>query len=65
MTNEIKEILEFKENADYKKLSVDEIAILEDYITKLERENELLKQQMVNMVQPNYEYGIELSGGDE
>jgi DNA repair ATPase RecN len=35
MKNEIKEILEFKENADYKKLSVDEIAILKDYITNL------------------------------
>ena len=30
MNNEIKEILEFKENGDYKKLSCDEIAILRD-----------------------------------
>ena len=42
MNNEIKEILEFKENADYKRLSVDEITILEDYITNLQEENEHL-----------------------
>jgi len=40
MNNQIKEILEFKENADYKKLSCDEIAILKDYITNLQKENE-------------------------
>ena len=34
--NEIKEILDFKEDADYKRLSVDEITILRDYITNLQ-----------------------------
>ena len=43
MNNEIKEILDFKENADYKRLSCDEIAILIDYITKLQQEDERLK----------------------
>lgn len=40
MNNEIKEILDFKENADYKKLSCDEIKVLRDYITNLQQENE-------------------------
>ena len=44
MNNEIKEILDFKENADYKKLSCDEIAILKDNITNLQQENEELKK---------------------
>lgn len=43
MNNEIKEILEFKEDADYKRLSIDEIDILRDYITNLQEENKLLK----------------------
>lgn len=46
MDNEIKEILDFKENADYKKLSCDEIAILKDYITNLQKENQRLKEQL-------------------
>ena len=37
MNDEIKEILDFKENADYKRLSCDEIAILRDYIDNLSR----------------------------
>ena len=37
MNDEIKEILEFKENADYKKLSCDEIKVLKDYITNLQQ----------------------------
>ncbi len=37
MKDEIKEILEFKENADYKKLSCDEVTILKDYITNLQQ----------------------------
>ena len=37
---EIKEILEFKENADYKRLSCDEIKVLRDYITNLQEELE-------------------------
>ena len=47
MNNEIKEILDFKENADYKKLSCDEIAILRDYITNLQQENERLNQDFI------------------
>ena len=43
MNNEIKEILDFKEDADYKRLSVDEITILRDYITNLQEENEHIK----------------------
>jgi hypothetical protein len=39
MKVEIKEILEFKENTDYKRLSCDEIAILKDYITNLQEKN--------------------------
>lgn len=42
---EIKEILNFKEDADYKRLSVDEITILRDYITNLQEENDELKEQ--------------------
>ena len=38
MNNEIKEILDFKENADYKKLSCDEIKVLKDYITNLQEQ---------------------------
>ena len=38
MTNEIKEILDFKEDADYKRLSCDEIKVIEDYITNLQNE---------------------------
>ena len=46
MNKEIKEILDFKEDADYKRLSVDEIKILEDYITNLEQKvDRLLKTQ--------------------
>jgi regulator of replication initiation timing len=51
MKEEIKEILEFKENADYKRLSVDEIAILKDYITNLQQENEELKVENEKLTQ--------------
>lgn len=44
MNNELKEILDFKENADYKKLSCDEIAILKDYITNLQHTEDLYNQ---------------------
>ena len=37
MNDKIKEILDFKEDADYKRLSVDEITALRDYITNLEQ----------------------------
>ena len=45
MNNEIKEILDFKENADYKKLSCDEILVLRDYITNLQEENKDLREK--------------------
>jgi regulator of replication initiation timing len=51
MKDEIKEILEFKENADYKRLSVDEIVTLEDYITNLQQENEELKLENEKLTQ--------------
>lgn len=35
----IEKILDFDKNADYKRLSCDEIAILKKYITKLQKEN--------------------------
>ena len=44
MNNEIKEILEFKENADYKRLSCDEIKVLRDYITNLQQRIEYLER---------------------
>ena len=40
---EIKEILKIETDCDYKKISVDEIAILENYITNLQEENEKLE----------------------
>jgi hypothetical protein len=51
MKDEIKEILEFKENADYKRLSCDEIAISKDYITNLQQENEELKVENEKLTQ--------------
>ena len=42
MNNEIKKILKIEVDCDYKKLSVDEISILEDYITNLQEENKRL-----------------------
>lgn len=36
MPDIIKEILAFEENADYKRLSIDEIVILRDYIANLQ-----------------------------
>ena len=44
MKDEIKEILEFNKNADYKRLSVDEIIVIKDYITNLQEENQRLKK---------------------
>ena len=44
MKDEIKEILSFKENADYKKLSIDEIVILENYIINLQEKYERMKE---------------------
>ena len=49
MSEEIKEILDFKENADYKRLSVDEIITLRDYITNLQEENKELKEDKSKM----------------
>lgn len=43
MSEVVKEILDIKKDCDYKKLSIDEITILEKYITNLQKENERLK----------------------
>lgn len=51
MNDEIKEILDFKENADYKRLSCDEIKILLDYITNLEQEKEDYKSRVEKAVE--------------
>lgn len=51
INNEIKEILDYKENADYKKISCDEIAILKNYIADLEQENEKLKSRIEKAVE--------------
>ena len=58
MKNKIKEILSFKENADYKKLSIDEIVILENYIINLQEENERLKE-IINDDMTTYLKGLE------
>ena len=56
MSDEIKEILEFKENADYKRLSIDEIKCLDDYITNLQKENKnLTKAIELNRVRELHE----------
>ena len=58
MNNEIKEILEFKEDADYKKISCDEIKVLRDYITNLqqriEKAIEYIKEHNVIVVNKEY-----------
>lgn len=36
MNNKIKEILSFKEDADYKRLSIEDILLLKDYIINLQ-----------------------------
>ena len=47
MNNEIKEILFIEEqNADYKRLSIDELITLEDYITNLQKENKKLSKEI-------------------
>ena len=43
MKEEIKEILDITETADYKRLSVDEIIVLKDYIINLQKENRQTK----------------------
>ena len=67
MNDEIKEILEFKENADYKRLSCDEIKVLRDYIINLEEEKDKYKTRCYNalkMIWDKYgvldKYGIEM-----
>ena len=44
MNNEIKEILEIQEDVDYKRLSIEDIMLLKDYITNLQEENNILRQ---------------------
>ena len=46
MVDEIKEILDFKENADYKRLSCDEIKVLRDYITNLQEERDSFEKEL-------------------
>ena len=43
MSEAVKEILELKEDCDYKRISFDEILLLRDYITNLQEENEHIK----------------------
>jgi hypothetical protein len=43
MKDEIKEILNITETADYKKLSVDELIVIKDYIIDLQVENRQTK----------------------
>ena len=62
MTNEIKEILEFKEDADYKKLSVDEIVELENYITNLQEKNIKLNN-IIDELEKYFEYGTKMTCG--
>ena len=50
MNEKIDEILDFKEDADYKRLSVDEITILRDYITNLQEELEAYKKERKNIL---------------
>ena len=44
MKDEIKEILDFKENADYKRLSIDEIIVIKDCITNLQTKFDMEKK---------------------
>ena len=60
MNNEIKEILEFKEDADYKKLSCDEIKVLKDYITNLQQENKDLKETIKSINAISYQSDDEI-----
>lgn len=43
MSNEIKKILDITETADYKRLSVDEIIVIKDYIINLQEKNKQTK----------------------
>ena len=60
MKDEIKEILEFKENADYKRLSVDEIVILKDYITNLQQEIKRLHKRNEEVYKEVRDYAYSL-----
>lgn len=46
MKDGIREILDFKENADYKRLSCDEIKVIEDYTTNLQ--NRITELEEIN-----------------
>lgn len=48
MNNKIKEILEIQEDSDYKKLSIEDIMLLQDYITNLQEENQNYKSKNEN-----------------
>lgn len=43
---EIKEILDFKEDADYKRLSIEDILLLKECITNLQEENKRIKKDL-------------------
>lgn len=53
MNKEIRDILEIDDNVDYKKLSMDEIVILKDYIEKLIALN-------ISLMKGNEEYSFAL-----
>lgn len=63
MNNEITKILEFKEDADYKRLSVGEILFLKNYLTNLQTieqqysailsENAELENKITNLQEEN------------
>lgn len=61
MTNEIKEILDFKENADYKRLSVDEIIVIRDNIINLQEENKKLSKEIKNIEKEDDEIRVKNS----
>lgn len=51
MNKKIKEILEFKEDADYKRLSIEDILLLKEYITNL--------QEKLKSIKENYKIQLE------
>lgn len=44
MNEEIKDILNIKYDDNYKLLSIDELSLIQDYITDLQQENDKLKE---------------------
>lgn len=56
MDNKIKEILSFKEDTDYKRLSIEDILLLKDYITNSEKK----VNNLTNSLNKKVEEGINL-----